>query len=181
MSVSALRRSGHLVTALGLVVGLAVAACGKNASRLDDAAALPVPEPGSAAGGGPAAAPQGGAWAGTMAPTGWTISGTVQLAPELQGKVAATDVLFVMARAPGQRMPVAVERIEAPQFPVAYTLSTGHGTEGAGSTPAELEVLARVSKSGMAGPPQAGDLEGIYGGRAVPGATGVDFVVRIRH
>jgi cytochrome c-type biogenesis protein CcmH len=118
---------------------------------------------------------------GPMAPAGaepaWTITGTIRLAPELEGKVGATDVLYVLARVAGQRMPLAVERVPAPAFPLAYTLSSGHAGGAAGGPPSALEVVARVSRAGTAGPAQPGDLEGTFDGQAAPGATGVDIVI----
>jgi cytochrome c-type biogenesis protein CcmH len=167
---------------LGLVLaGLAVASCGKNATRLDGAGPPPATQPAGPV--EPMANPHAGAMTGGTpgAPVEpvpeWTIGGTIQLVPEFAGKVGESDVLFVMARVPGQRMPVAVERFAAPTFPLAYTLHSGHSAGPAGGPPPQLEILARLSRSGTAGPPQPGDLEGIFDGQASPGATGVDFVV----
>jgi cytochrome c-type biogenesis protein CcmH len=110
----------------------------------------------------------------------WTVSGTIDLAPELAGKTGGSDVLYVMARVPGERMPLSVERYPAPAFPLAYRLRSGHGA-GAADAPPAMEILARLSRAGTAGPPQPGDLEGTYDGTAAAGATGVDFVIDIEH
>ena len=164
-----------------VLAGVAVASCGKNATRLDGSGPPPTTQPAGPV--EPMANPHTGAMMG--GPPGaqgapvpeWTIAGTIQVAPEFAGKAGASDVLFVMARVPGQHMPVAVERFAAPTFPLAYTLRSGHAAGQAGGPPQQLEVLARLSRSGTAGPPQPGDLEGVFDGQASPGATGIDFVV----
>lgn len=107
----------------------------------------------------------------------WTVTGSVTLSPELASKIGETDVLFVTARVPGARMPVAVARIPSPAYPAQFELRSGHAAEGTGAMPAALEIAARVSRSGMAGPAQPGDLEGTYPGRVPPGAAGVHIVI----
>lgn len=85
----------------------------------------------------------------------------VTLDPKLAGEVQPGDTLFVFARAVnGPRMPLAVARIKASTLPATVTL-----TDAMAMTPqlklsnyGEVQVLARISKSGKA-TPQAGDLE----------------------
>ena len=115
-----------------------------------------------------------------MPQNAWTIAGTIELPPALAGKTGPSDVLYVFAREPGQGQPVAVERYEAPAFPLSYALQSGHGPAGTNPPPA-MEVVAKLSRSGMAGPPQPGDLEGRYDGVATAGASGVDIVLDIEH
>jgi cytochrome c-type biogenesis protein CcmH len=107
----------------------------------------------------------------------WTVSGTVTLAPAVAYEKGANDVLFVTARVPGRRMPVAVARLPAPSFPQRYELRAGHATNDAGGMPIELEIAARLSRSGLAGPVQPGDLEGAREGKVAPGADGIDIVI----
>lgn len=158
-----------------LVVG-----CGKNTGSLAelDAPTTAVPAP---PGGMPPAMPPGGAWAAgppraPVAPA-WSLSGTVALAAGLADRFPADAVLFVFARIPGQRMPVAVHRFPAPRFPVPFTLEAGHAGEPGDAPPAQLEVVARLSRGGMAGPPQPGDLEGLAAGPFAPGAAGISVVL----
>jgi len=102
-----------------------------------------------------AAPPQRAAAAGT-------VTGTVTLAPALQGRVAPDDTLFVFARAVnGSRMPLAVLRKQVRDLPLSFTLDDSLAMSPAAklSSAANVVVGARISKSGKAGA-QEGDLQG---------------------
>ncbi len=95
-----------------------------------------------------------------------TVSGQVQLAPEVAAKLAAGDTLFVFARAKqGPRMPLAVMRVPAPkagEFPKAFELTDAMAMApglNLSSFP-EVVIEARISKSGNA-QLQPGDLSGV--------------------
>ena len=87
------------------------------------------------------------------------IEGAVELDRGLQGKVLPSDVLMVIARRPGERMPLAVFRSKVADFPQAFviddSLRMGEGVSLSAHPKIELE--ARVSKSGQA-KPEPGDL-----------------------
>ncbi len=95
------------------------------------------------------------------AASGVSVSGTVELSPELQGKVSADDVVFIFARAAeGPRMPLAILRKHVSDLPMTFTLD-----DSMAMTPAmkmsnfdKLVIGARVSKSGTA-MPQPGDYQ----------------------
>jgi cytochrome c-type biogenesis protein CcmH len=90
------------------------------------------------------------------------LQGTVSLSPQLQGKAAADDTVFVFARAAdGPPMPLAVARTRVRDLPYSFRLD-----DSMAMTPARklssfprVVVGARVSKSGNAAP-QPGDLQG---------------------
>ncbi|MBN1774123.1 MAG: hypothetical protein JXB32_22885 [Deltaproteobacteria bacterium] len=157
------------------------AACGKNTAPLEELDASTLGAPSEMPGGLPTAGPPDGAWAAGAPPSAttpaWSVSGTVTLAPELADRVPPDAVLFVFARVPGQRVPTAVQRLPGPRFPVEFALEAGHAGEPDDTSPAQLEVRARVSRGGMAGPPQPGDLEGRAPGLVTPGATGVTVTI----
>ena len=91
-----------------------------------------------------------------------TVTGTVTLAPALQGRVAPDDTLFVFARAVnGSRMPLAVLRKQVKDLPLSFTLDDSLAMSPAAklSSAANVVVGARISKSGKAGA-QEGDLQG---------------------
>jgi cytochrome c-type biogenesis protein CcmH len=90
---------------------------------------------------------------------GATITGLISVSPEVQSKVAPTDVLFVIARK-DVGPPLAVKKIPNPSFPVAYALTAGDVMFPGTPFQGEVRVLARVDKDGGAGPAQPGDLEG---------------------
>lgn len=102
------------------------------------------------------------------------VSGTVSLAPALQGRVSPSDTVFIVARpADGSRMPLAIVRKEVRDLPYRFTLDDSQAMSPASkvSGAGKVIVVARISKSGQASP-QPGDLEGVTAPVAV-GSTGV--------
>lgn len=90
------------------------------------------------------------------------VKGEVELAGGLAGKVPAGAMLMVIARpADGSRMPVAVWRVPAGKFPLAFTLddSLSMSPDRRLSQFPQVVVEARLSASGQA-TPQPGDLFG---------------------
>jgi cytochrome c-type biogenesis protein CcmH len=86
-----------------------------------------------------------------------SVTGTVELDPKL--KAAPGAVVMVIARVPGQRIPVAVMRVPATSFPLAFTLddSLAMSPQARISAVPEVEIEARVSKTGQA-TAQPGDM-----------------------
>lgn len=97
--------------------------------------------------------------AGAAASGAGTISGTIEVDAALRGRTAPGDILMVIARVPGSRMPVAVLRVPASSGPMQFTLddSLAMSPQGLLSSATVVEVEARISKSGQA-KAQAGDL-----------------------
>lgn len=83
----------------------------------------------------------------------------VAIAPALAESLAPDATVFVIARAPGTVMPVAVERIERASFPLTVRLDDADSPMPTArlSQLSRVEVLARVSRSGQANA-QPGDL-----------------------
>ena len=90
---------------------------------------------------------------------GASVSGQVDLDPALKTRAAASDTVMVIARVPGTRMPVAVVRANASELPLKFMLddSLAMSPQARISTATQVEVEARISKSGMA-QPESGDL-----------------------
>ena len=90
---------------------------------------------------------------------GGKVSGTVELDPALKGKAGPDDIVMIIARLPGTRMPLAAVRLRAAEMPAKFTLddSVSMNPQAPLSGAAEVEVEARVSKTGMA-KPEPGDL-----------------------
>lgn len=88
----------------------------------------------------------------TAAAAGPGVSGTVELAPAMRDKTRPSDVVMVIARLPGTRVPLAVLRAPASEFPMKFTLddSLAMNPQALISTAKEVEIEARVSKTGMA-------------------------------
>ena len=88
-----------------------------------------------------------------------SISGKVELSAELKSQVKAGDVVMVIARKPGERMPVAVLRVPAAEFPMNFVLNDALAMNPSAplSKLSEASIEVRISKTGMA-KPEAGDL-----------------------
>jgi len=93
------------------------------------------------------------------ASSGKEIGGKIELSPELKTKIKPGDIVMVIARKPGERMPVAVLKVPATDFPMSFTLSDALAMNPAAplSQLTEASVEVRISKTGMA-KPEAGDL-----------------------
>jgi len=87
------------------------------------------------------------------------ISGVLELSADLKAKVKSTDMLMVIARKPGERMPVAVLKVGVSSFPINFVLndSLAMNPNALISQLSEVSVEARISKTGMA-MPEPGDL-----------------------
>jgi cytochrome c-type biogenesis protein CcmH len=146
-------------------------------------AASPTPG-GTSARNEPAAAPVSPS-AGTSPPaaaasdtSSSAISGRVELAPALAGRVTSGDTLFVYARASeGPRMPLAILRRTAADLPLDFRLDDSMSmAAGARLSSADRVVVeARISKSGRA-TPQSGDLAG-HSAEVKPGARNVRVTI----
>ncbi len=106
------------------------------------------------------------------------LTGTVSLAPALQGQASPDDTVFIFARAAsGSRMPLAIVRTRVRDLPYRYTLDDSLAMSPAArlSSVASVVVGARVSKSAQA-TPQPGDLEGLSAPTANHG-QGLNIVI----
>ena len=108
-------------------------------------------------------------------PRAAALSGTVRIAPQLEGRFDPEDTVFIYARdAERPAMPLAVLRRRARELPVRFSLddSMAMAPGMTLSAHARVVVTARVSKSGGA-TPQPGDLQGA----SAPVASDADAVV----
>lgn len=87
------------------------------------------------------------------------VSGQVEITPELKAKVKSGDILMVIARKPGERMPVAVLKTSVTSFPMNFVLddSLAMNPSALISALPQVSVEVRISKTGMA-MPESGDL-----------------------
>lgn len=87
------------------------------------------------------------------------VSGRVGISTELQSKVKSGDILMVIARKPGERMPVAVLKTAVTTFPMSFVLNDALAMSPNAliSQLPEVSVEVRISKTGMA-MPESGDL-----------------------
>jgi len=120
--------------------------------------------------------PHGNVPVGSTTRSAGTISGTVAVARGLP--LGAKDVLYLMAKRGTST--IAVRRIDAPRFPLAFEIS-GEDVMMAGiAFEGPIDLVARLSKSGDA-IASRGDLEGSARSLAIP-SSGVSLTIdRIRN
>lgn len=84
----------------------------------------------------------------------------VPVAIGLASKVKPEGTLFVFARIPGERVPLAAVRVDQPSFPLQVSLSDANIMDPSRrlSEAKQIEVVARLSRSGQVGA-TAGDAE----------------------
>ena len=106
-----------------------------------------------------------------------TISGSVDIAPELKSKLSATDTVFLFARPGARGAPVAAIRSNVGSLPLEFNLNDSMAMNPGNvlSSHKEVMLVARVSKSGNP-IAQPGDMEGKISAVKV-GAKGVKLVI----
>jgi hypothetical protein len=105
------------------------------------------------------------------------IEGTVELAPEFAGSVPFNAVLFLMARRPGGGPPVAAQRIDAPRFPLVFSIGSEDRMMTAIPFAGPLRISARIDADGNATTRGAGDLLGSSQETHEPGDRGVVVLI----
>jgi hypothetical protein len=101
------------------------------------------------------------------------IEGRIALAPALRTSLAASDVLYVIAKKGSTTL--AVRRIEKPTFPLDFELSGGDVMVSGSPFEGPVDLVVRLSKTGDA-IPSKGDLEGTTRNVKIP-ARGVSVTI----
>ena len=113
----------------------------------------------------------------TQVAAGATVKGSIDIAPALKSRLAASDVLFLFARSGQSGPPVAAIRANVSKFPLEFELNDSLAMNPGNTLSQHKQVVlvARVSKTGnpMA---QAGDFEGMVPDVKV-GASGVKILI----
>jgi len=105
------------------------------------------------------------------------LSGTVTIASALQRKAPRDNaVMFIIARNRGG-VPVAMQRIVNPQFPVKFILRSEDLIMPEVPTDTPLDIEVEMNTHGRLGQPQRGDLEGRHPSLVFPGERRVHIVV----
>jgi cytochrome c-type biogenesis protein CcmH len=93
------------------------------------------------------------------ASAGKEISGKIELSADIKSKIQPGDIVMVIARKPGERMPVAVLKAPATSFPMNFALNDSLAMNPSAplSQLTQASVEVRISKTGMA-KPEPGDL-----------------------
>ncbi len=133
--------------------------------------------------GGPAAGESGDRTLAGNAPSdsggGQPISGRIEVAPELAGEQPEGAILFVIARPQGARggPPLAVLRIEAPEFPFEFEIGPGDVMIPSMRFEGPISLSARLDADGNAMTRGGTDLSSAAAEPISPGTTGVALVL----
>ena len=119
--------------------------------------------------------PGGGRGAAPVAAAGASVEGTISLAPELEARVPDGAVLFLIARRGAAEPPLAVKRIQAPSFPLAFSIGPEDRMIESMPFAGPLTLSARVDADANATTRSSGDLQGVAEGSYEPGARGVSL------
>jgi cytochrome c-type biogenesis protein CcmH len=104
---------------------------------------------------------------------GAPVRGTLELAPELEGRVPSGAILFLIARSAGAGPPLAVKRIPEPRFPLEFEIGPNDRMIQQLPFSGPLRISARVDGDGNATTREPGDLLGESPGDVEPGDSGV--------
>ena len=73
---------------------------------------------------------------------------------------------------------MAVKRVDGPRFPVTFEITNKDVMVQGSELRGMVDVIARLDKDGVAGPPQPGDLEGRFDKNpTLPGSRDVNIVI----
>ncbi len=108
---------------------------------------------------------------------GAPIRGTIAVAPDLEGRVPANAVLFLVARSVSGGPPVAVQRFASPRFPVTFALGPDDRMLEAIPFAGPMALSARLDQDGNATSRSPGDLQGAAPAPVEPGAKGVEILL----
>ncbi len=153
MTISGFQLAARCVAAM--IALAAIGGCDHNAQPAPQTGAVTLPpdHPPLASSADPHALPAAGA----------VLKVRVSLSPVVAGRAAPNDTVFIFARAVnGPRMPLAIVSKKVKDLPATIVLDDSQEMMGSArlSSVAEVTVVARVSKSGVANA-QPGDLEGV--------------------
>lgn len=118
------------------------------------------------------AAPQSGPASAPSADPAQAIRGTIEAPAGATG-----DVLFLFVRPAGATggPPIAVQRIPAPVFPLAFAIGPEDAMIASGPFPERVTIEARLDGDGNAMTEEPGDLSARS--ESAPGASGVSLVL----
>ncbi|MBI4677347.1 MAG: hypothetical protein HY748_07165 [Elusimicrobia bacterium] len=105
------------------------------------------------------------------------VSGTITIASHLHRRVPQGQVvLFVIAKNKGG-VPIAMQRIVNPQFPVSFHLRNADLIVPDSRVRDAMILQAQMNTHGQAGHPQPGDLEGSAKDLVLPGERDTHIVI----
>ena len=105
------------------------------------------------------------------------IEGTLELAPDLAGRVPPGAALFVIARTAPSGPPLAVVRVASRSFPVRFSIGPDDRMIQSMPFAGEIRISAHVDADGNAVTRSPGDLQGATKTPNAPGDRGVTLLI----
>jgi len=131
----------------------------------------------AAAMGAQIAAPSGAQSADATGAASGAIEGTLELAPDLAGRVPPGAVLFIIARTAPVGPPLAVVRVASPTFPQRFSIGPDDRMIESMPFAGEIQLSVRVDGDGNVMTRNPGDLQGGSGVPNAPGDRGVTLLI----
>lgn len=109
---------------------------------------------------------------------GNTISGTITLSDEVKKQVNGNETLYIVARGALPGMPLAVQTIKNPKFPLEYSITKEDAVDANTKFVGGITITVRLDRDGKIGDLEKGD----FVGRAakfpvIAGTKNVDIVI----
>jgi cytochrome c-type biogenesis protein CcmH len=109
--------------------------------------------------------------------TSEAIEGTLEVAPNLVGRIPPGAVLYVVARTAQGGPPLAVVRVASPRFPMRFSIGPDDRMNQSMPFAGEMLITARVDTDGNAMTRSPGDLQGASATPNAPGDRGVTLLI----
>jgi hypothetical protein len=109
--------------------------------------------------------------------TSGAIEGTLELTPDLVGRVPPGAVLYLIAKTAQGGPPVAVVRVANPSFPMRFSIGPDDRMNQSVPFADQVLISVRVDADGNAMTRNPGDLEGASGTPNAPGDRGVTLLI----
>jgi cytochrome c-type biogenesis protein CcmH len=109
--------------------------------------------------------------------TSEAIEGTLELTPDLVGRVPPGAVLYLVAKTAQGGPPVAVVRVANPSFPMRFSIGPDDRMNQSVPFADQVLISVRVDADGNAMTRNPGDLEGESGTPNAPGDRGVTLLI----
>ena len=109
---------------------------------------------------------------------GKSVSGTITLSDEVAKKVSGNETLYIVARGSVPGMPLAVQTIKNPKFPLQYEITKEDAVDANTKFVGGITITVRLDRDGKIGDLEKGD----FVGRAakfpvIAGTKNVDVVI----
>jgi cytochrome c-type biogenesis protein CcmH len=131
----------------------------------------------AAAMGAQLAAPSGAQPVAASGAVSGAIEGTLELAPDLAGRVPPGAMLFIIARTAPVGPPLAVVRVPNPSFPQRFSIGPDDRMIESMPFAGEIQISVRVDGDGNVMTRNPGDLQGGSGVPNAPGDRGVTLLI----